>query len=163
MKTFCIAGDITATTFKDFQEWHEKLLEESDTRACVVINSYGGGATCAMGIADIMMSSRVTFETVGAGVVYSAACMIFVAGHTRKMHKLCLFYEHSMGNEVAGSHREIQAYIDMAVKWDKMVMHVYRERTNLSDMALDAMFSTDGWSCNAEEAKAYGICHEVIR
>jgi ATP-dependent protease ClpP protease subunit len=155
---FCVSGEIDSKMFKEFCDW---CSEEHVGTRTVIVNSFGGSIACAIAMADMIMSLKM--RTIGAGVVYSAAVPVFLAGDVRKMYPSCMIYDHeSYSGDLNGGTQEIRNELALVDGWSAKLRKMYSERTKLTGNEIDQMFSRDGWVCDAQKALELGICHEVI-
>jgi ATP-dependent protease ClpP protease subunit len=155
---FYISGEIDAKMFKEFGDWYSSEFNE---QRFVVVNSFGGSISYATAIADMIMEGGI--NTIAAGVVYSAALVVFLAGLHRKMYSMCMIYDHEpYSGDLNGGANEVRKGLVLVDSWSKSMRDLYAERTNLPETDIDMMFSRDGWVCGARKAKSLGLCHEIL-
>lgn len=93
----------------------------------------GGDAMAAMGLCDIIVSSKNPVYTYAIGKSYSAGFFLLLAGHKKYATKNTQVMLHDISYEVSGTPMEIAAENASSLVASDMIMDFVKERSNLTD------------------------------
>ena len=98
------------------------------------INSTGGGVIDAFSIIDTMESIKAPVYTIGYGMIYSAASMVFVSGEQghRYVSKRCRFLIHpiTQGSDQDRNIKEIKSTIKDVENIIEIINDLYKKNLN---------------------------------
>lgn len=151
-------------TFKKVSE-QLKCIAAGPKKVLVRINSYGGDVNDALAIFELLhsMGNRVTTECVG--FCASAATIIAMAGHTRRMSSYGLFLIHKCSSCVAGNENDLESELNSQRKVNDSIIRIYEDVTGCDRSKLEALMNEDngnGVWLNIHEAMEYGFITEAI-
>lgn len=131
----------------------------------VKINSLGGDVDEALGIYELLltMGERVTTECYGRCA--SAATIIAMAGHTRKMSRYALFLIHKCWSGVVGNENVLEEELEAQRAINSRLAAIYTDRTGSKLEDIEALMERnngDGAWLNTEECLQYGFITEEI-
>jgi len=153
-------GDDTTTSFKSFRD------QISNTQAKtlnVFINSGGGVVTDAMAIHDLlteMQRAGKTVNTIGRGIIASAATYILMAGNNSRMSKNSWFMIHNVSGAVWGDVNMVESYAGTLRKFNDHTRDFYANATGMRKEDITKMMNAETWM-TADEAKAKGFIKQV--
>ena len=153
-----------SVTFKDVSEQLKKIAS-STKKVLVKINSYGGDVNDALAIFELLrsMGDRVTTECVG--FCASAATIIAMAGHVRRMSSYGLFLVHKCSSGAWGNENDLAAELESQRKVNDRIVKLYEDVTGCDRGRLEALMNEDngnGIWLNVDEAMEYGFITEAI-
>lgn len=151
-------------TFKGVSD-QLKGIASGTKKVTVKINSYGGDVNDALAIFELLrsMGDRVTTECVG--FCASAATIIAMAGHVRRMSSYGLFLVHKCSSWVAGNENELEAELESQRKVNDRIVQIYADVTGTDKAKLEALMEEDngnGIWLNIDEAMEYGFITEAL-
>lgn len=153
-------GDDTTTSYKSFRD----QLKSVDAKVYnVYINSGGGVVTDAMAIHDLlkeMQNQGKTVNTIGRGLIASAATYILMAGKTPKMSKNSWFMIHNVSGFVWGDVDQVEKYYNTLRKFNNRSRDFYAEATGKSKDDIEQMMKEETW-LTADEAREMGFISVV--
>lgn len=131
----------------------------------VKINSLGGDVDEALAIYELLltMGDRVTTECYGRCA--SAATIIAMAGHTRKMSRYALFLIHKCWSGVIGNENVLEEELEAQRAINSRLAAIYTDRTGSKLEDIEALMERnngDGAWLNTEECMQYGFITEEI-
>lgn len=131
----------------------------------VKINSLGGDVDEALAIYELLltMGDRVTTECYGRCA--SAATIIAMAGHTRKMSRYALFLIHKCWSGVVGNENVLEEELEAQRAINSRLAAIYTDRTGSKLEDIEALMERnngDGAWLNTEECMQYGFITEEI-
>lgn len=131
----------------------------------VKINSLGGDVDEALAIYELLLSmgDRVTTECYGRCA--SAATIIAMAGHTRKMSRYALFLIHKCWSGVVGNENVLEEELEAQRAINSRLAAIYTDRTGSKLEDIEALMERnngDGAWLNTEECMQYGFITEEI-
>lgn len=125
------------------------------------IQSGGGDVIDGMAIYNIIArlpaEKTIYVETIAASMA-SVICMAF---QKIIMPSNAFMMIHSPWGGVGGTAEEIREYADVLDRWKGSMAKAYKDKTSQSDDIVAEWMSKDTWF-NAEEAKAVGLCDEIV-
>lgn len=151
-------------TFKGVSEQLKKIANGTK-KVLVKINSYGGDVNDALAIFELLrsMGNRVTTECVG--FCASAATIIAMAGHIRRMSSYGLFLVHKCSSWAAGNENDLAAELEAQRKVNDRIIQLYEDVTGCERPKLEALMNEDngnGIWLNVDEAMGYGFITEAM-
>jgi ATP-dependent Clp protease, protease subunit len=153
-------GDDTSVSYKSFRD--QITAVEANTYN-VYINSGGGLVTDAMAIHDLLVQLQgkgKTVNTVGRGVIASAATYILMAGKKPKMSKNSWFMIHNVSGFAWGTVNEVEQMAATLRKFNDTTRDFYADATGLSKDEIANYMNAETWF-TADEAKDNGFIAEV--
>lgn len=153
-------GDDTSVSFKSFRE----QLNAVEARTYnVYINSPGGVVTDAMAIHDLLVdlqSKGKTVNTIGRGIIASAATYILMAGKNSEMSANSWFMIHNVSGYAWGDVNEVENMAATLRKFNNAVRDYYANATGKRKEDITKMMDAETWM-TANEAKEYGFVKQV--
>lgn len=153
-------GDDTTTSYKSFRKQLEAV--EASTYN-VYINSGGGLVTDAMAIHDLLQEMQAkgkTVNTIGRGIIASAATYILMASKTPRMSKNSWFMIHNVSGFAWGDVDQVEKYYNTLRKFNNRSRDFYAEATGISKDDIEQMMKNETWM-TADEAKENGFIAAV--
>lgn len=150
----------------DIKSVQQQLLQIVNCKNIVVrISSFGGDVSEALGIYELLRSlgNRVTTECIGMNA--SAATIIAMAGHVRRMSKYGFYLIHKCSSAVYGNENEMEAELESQRKVNEKLVQLYVDRTGCDKDKIEELMEADngnGRWLDIEEAMAYGFITEEI-
>jgi hypothetical protein len=129
----------------------------------VYINSGGGIVTDAMAIHDLLkdiQNKGKTVNTIGRGIIASAATYILMAGNNCRMSKNSWFMIHNVGGGVWGDVNMVESYAATLRKFNDRSRDFYVEATGLRKEDITKMMNSETWM-TADEAKEKGFIKQI--
>lgn len=151
-------------TFKGVSD-QLKDIAAGTKKVLVKINSYGGDVNDALAIYEMLhsMGDRVTTECVG--FCASAATIIAMAGHVRRMSSYGLFLVHKCSSGVWGNENDMEAELEAQRKINDRIVTLYQDVTGTDRAKLEDLMNEDngnGIWLNVDEAIEYGFITEAM-
>lgn len=151
-------------TFKSVSD-QLKNIAAGTKKVLVKINSYGGDVNDALAIFELLrsMGDRVTTECVG--FCASAATIIAMAGHVRRMSSYGLFLVHKCSSGAWGNENDLEAELEAQRKVNDRIIKLYQDVTGTDRAHLEELMNEDngnGIWLNVDEAIEYGFITEAI-
>ena len=153
-------GDDTTTSFKSFRDQLNAVEAKTFN---VYINSGGGLVTDAMAIHDLLkdiQSKGKTVNTIGRGIIASAATYILMAGASPRMSKNSWFMIHNVSGFVYGDVNLVESYAETLRKFNNRSRDFYAEFTQMRKEDITKMMNAETWM-TADEAKQKGFIKEI--
>ena len=162
-----LTGEITprvSTMFVELLNEFEIDPEDEKKPATVFINSPGGSLPDAMVIADAILTVEYPVLTVGAGIVFSGAFLVLLAGDVRMAYKHTKFMFHNFASTFdMGKAWDMKNFVDACDGWSKELQDYIRERTNIPKDIMEKIFDRDqDVYFSAEEAIKYNIINDIV-
>lgn len=145
-------GDDTTTSFKSFREELNKIDVKTYN---VYVNSPGGMVTEAMAIHDLLrdkQNSGKTVNTIGRGIIASAATYILMAGKNSRMSKNSWFMIHNVSGFAWGEVNEVERMANTLRQFNNRIRDFYAEETGLRKEDITKMMNEETWM-TADQAK----------
>lgn len=114
----------------------------------VYIDSEGGYVHIGFDIFNYLRSLRIPLNTIGSGVVASAATIIFMAGDTRTIRNNTQFMIHLPWGEAVGTADEVERYAKELRACEKNIVDFYKKTLSLSEEALRPLLIEETWLTN---------------
>ncbi|MDO8676761.1 MAG: ATP-dependent Clp protease proteolytic subunit [Candidatus Azambacteria bacterium] len=160
-----ISGDLNFTMAGVFFNVLNKFEAKHIRRPLkIYINSEGGDFFAATKIYDHIRHSPCPIVTIGSGVVFSGAIIVFLAGDLRWALPNSVFGFHWPIRNTEGEENPDET--KLAAEWHKSffesIMDIAQERTKIYNrMLLRELFKT-AKIFDAQTAVKYGVAHQVI-
>ena len=126
----------------------------------IIISSNGGALTDALALCDAIITSRTPVVTVCQDMAYSAAFLIFIAGHKRICYKHSSFLYHEGSGGAAGTYDQVQEANKNYKDLIDSVKNYVVERTHITKQKLGSKKNKD-WYINANEAIDFGVADKI--
>lgn len=127
----------------------------------IIISSNGGALTDALALCDAIIASRTPVVTVCQDMAYSAAFLIFIAGHRRICYKHSSFLYHEGSGGAAGTYDQVQEANKNYKDLIDSVKNYVVERTHITKQKLGSKKNKD-WYINANEAIEFGVADKIV-
>jgi len=154
--------DISDTTFDLLDSAITELERHSKKPITIKISSDGGDVAAALAIVARMERSKCKIITEAYGRVYSAATLIFVAGHKRLFSRYAFFMHHETAYELDGKHSSTKAYVEYMEQLEIVTCQLLAKKSKKTvDFYLkESKFTDKYWS--PETLLSYGLIDEVF-
>ena len=131
----------------------------------VKINSLGGDVDEALGIYELLLTMGDRVNTECYGRCASAATIIAMAGHVRRMSRYALFLIHKCWSGVIGNENVLEEELEAQRAINSRLAAIYVDRTGSKLEDIEALMERnngDGAWLNTEECLKYGFITEEI-
>ena len=125
------------------------------------INSYGGSVFAGLAAVDYIKNSKIPIETTIDGCAASAATLMSIVGHNRKMQKNSCMLIHQLSGHMWGKFQEMQDDMENSEMLMKKIISLYEEHTKIPKKEINNLLKRDIW-WEAETCLKYGLVDEVI-
>lgn len=153
-------GDETSVSFRSFRN----QVESSTARTInVYVNSGGGVVTDAMAIHDYLKNLQTqgkTVNTIGRGIVASAATYILMAGPKPEMTANSWFMIHNVSGFAWGDVNEVERQANILRQFNDRIRDFYANATGIRKEDITKMMNDEKWM-TPEEAKNKGFISKV--
>lgn len=150
---------------KQLADFHATLLDffKRPDPITLFICSRGGYVSETTAIYDLIKTSPVPITTIGYGHLESGGLLIYLAGHKRLLLPQARFMFHwAVAN---GNYELDKDFLKRANGYfpplNQAIKKIIKEKTKLSTRQIN-VFLHDFKTLSAEEAKRYGLAHEII-
>lgn len=153
-------GDETSVSYKSFRD---QVLASQANTFNVYINSYGGIVTDAMAIHDLLVDLQnkgKTVNTIGRGIIASAATYVLMAGKNSEMSKNSWFMIHNVSGGIYGDVTMIENYAASLRKFNNLIRDFYANATGKRKEEITKMMDAETWM-TADEAKTNGFVKQI--
>lgn len=154
-------GDETSVSYKSFRN---QIIDAKPKVLNVHFNSGGGMVTDAMAMHDFLIDQKksgVKVNTIGRGIVASAATFPFMAGgENASLSENSWLMIHNVSGGVWGDVNMIESYARATRKFNDRITNFYAESTGLSTTIIGNMMDAETWM-DANEAKEKGFVKNV--
>jgi ATP-dependent Clp protease protease subunit len=152
-------GDETSVSFKSFRQ----AVEAQSAKVYnVYINSGGGLVTDAMAMHDFLVDLQKqgkTVNTIGRGIVASAATYILMAG-SAEMTKNSWFMIHNVSGGIWGTVDDVERAATVLRQFNDRSRDFYAEYTQMRKEDITKLMNAETWM-TPDEAKAKGFIKKV--
>lgn len=160
----CEIDDSCVDYAKQIIEWNIRdkdipVIERKPIK--IFINSCGGLVSAAWTLIDTMIASETPIITVGLGCIYSAASMIFIAGHKRLCLPHATYMIHDGYIQNSDSVAKMIDDIEFQKTGEEKVKQYYISRTNITESLYDEKYRVN-WYMQSEDMLKYGIADTII-
>ena len=125
------------------------------------INSEGGEVHSALSLHDFIKSSPVEIITVITGNACSAATIISMAGHHRKITKNSYMLIHNISSTFWGKMHEFEDEMKNMSKLTLNLKAIYKENSKINKRTIDSLLKKD-LLLDADTCLSYGFVDEII-
>lgn len=129
------------------------------------IGSTGGSPEAAMAFLDYVHDREIQVDTIGIGLVASAAVYMFMAGRRRKIGPHVQFYFHQMSRtakkDESMSIARLEALVNDMRSVTRLGHSILLAKTKLNEEAL-ARLEAEETTLFADEVLRLGIAHEIV-
>lgn len=127
------------------------------------INSYGGSVYDGFGIVNAIVTSKTPVHAYCDGYAMSMGLAIFAAAHKRFAAPYSTFMYHEISTMVYGKNEEIERVTVENKRLQKMYDSLILKNSNLTQKQLDSKRKQlKDWYFGAEDAKSFGLVHEIL-
>lgn len=144
-------GDETSVSYKSFRD---QLLKSDEKVLNIYINSYGGHVGDAMAIHDLLIelkSKGKTVNTIGRGIIASAATYILMAGgNDSEITKNSWFMVHNASGGVYGDVYTVENYAKTLRKFNNTIRDFYTDATGMSQNEIKKLMDEETWLTGEE-------------
>ena len=128
----------------------------------IYIMSYGGDLDYMWTLVDTIKLSKTPVITINMGVAASAASLIFIAGHHRKMLPNSKVIIHEGSAQMAGDAVKVMDATDSYRKELKRMKDFILAETKIPTATLNRRKNND-WTIDAAYCLANGVCDEIVQ
>lgn len=107
------------------------------------INSDGGELHSALAAFDVIKQNKVPIYTIITGTACSAATIISLAGHTRKITKNSYMLIHNISSEFWGKMHEFEDEMKNMEMLTDNIKTIYKQNSNINQKRLDKLLKKD--------------------
>lgn len=162
---YSLAGELDKRAGHDAIYWiNRELYTKPVTRVRFLIASGGGDIDTGTNLYMYLKALPVEVETIGFGVVDSAAVLVFLGGTIRKAVNGCRFFFHegryAVENPVAPLHAHEEAISIFRRNLHEMIYIIARETGNDTETVANMLRKSK--IMQTDEAKEFGLCTEII-
>lgn len=153
-------GDDTSVSFKSFRNQVNATPAKTYN---IYINSAGGLVTDAMAMHDFIVDLQnqgKTVNTIGRGIVASAATYILMASKNAEMSKNSWFMIHNVSGGFYGSINEMERYVSTLRQFNDRTRDFYAEYTGMSKEAVAKLMDQETFM-DADTAEKKGFIKKV--
>lgn len=127
------------------------------------INSYGGSVYDGFSIVSTITTSKTPVHGYCDGYAMSMGLAIFTACHKRFSYPFTSFMYHEVATGVMGKNEEIERVAAENKRIQKKYDGLMIKNTTLTQAKLDkTRRSLKDWYFDSDEAKEFGLVHEII-
>lgn len=160
----CEIDDTCVEYAKQIIDWNreDSGIEPSQRRPIkIYIHSGGGSLYAAWSLIDAMILSKTPIITIGLGCIYSAASMIFIAGHKRYCAPHSTYMIHDGHTQTSDNVAKVLDTLEFTKAGEEKIKQYYVERTKITPELYDKQYRSD-WYLHVDEMKEYGIIDSVV-
>ena len=136
-------------------------LQMDPGRIYLHINSYGGSVFAGLSSVDYILNSKVPVTTVIDGCAASAATIMSVVGHHRKMHRHSFMLIHQISSGMWGKFEDMKDDMKNSELLMDTIIKIYEEHTRIPRSELRDILKRDLW-WDAQTCLDYGLVDEII-
>tara|TARA_B100001057_G_C22448058_1_gene793932 strand:+ start:33 stop:677 length:645 start_codon:yes stop_codon:yes gene_type:complete len=127
----------------------------------IYINSDGGEVHAALALFDYIKNSPVTINTIISGNASSAATIISLSGHNRKITENSYMLIHNISSAFWGKMHEFEDEMKNMAKLTKNLKQIYKDRGSIDRKTLDSLLKKD-LLLDAKTCLKYGFIDEIV-
>ena len=162
---YSLIGELEKKTAQDAIQWiNHEIYAKPVTHIKFLIASSGGDVDTGTNLYMYLKALPVHVETIGFGIVDAAAVLVFLGGRVRKAVEGCRFFFHEgryvIENPVAPLHAHEETISVFRRNLHEMIYVIARETGNDGERVANMLRKSK--IMLAEEAKEFGLCHEII-
>ena len=129
----------------------------------IYINTNGGLCYDALGLADIMMTSKTPIYTFAMGKCMSAGLILFLSGERRYCTRNTTFMYHNLSHTVTGTYGKILEDVEEDMRLEDRMDALVTSRCKITDkMIATCKKEKSNMYIDAEQAKKLNIVNEII-
>ncbi|SIS72082.1 MULTISPECIES: Clp protease ClpP [Chryseobacterium] len=154
-------GDESSVSFKSFRT---EVLDSGLKNIRITINSFGGQIGDAMAMHDFIQqleNDGYDIETIGIGMVCSAATYILSASKNSKISKNAYYMIHNVSGGVWGDVNEIENYAKQMRNFNNNIRDFYANLTGKTSTQVEKWMNETTWFYG-EDVQKNGFVKEVI-
>lgn len=125
------------------------------------INSNGGDPDSAYTLIDAMILSKTPVYVIGMGNIYSAASMIFIAGHKRYVLPHARYMIHDGYIKHGDNVAKLIDDFEFTKKNEENIKNYFVSRTKIPAELYDSKYRSN-WYMFPEEMLEYGVADEIL-
>ncbi|MBQ9418729.1 MAG: Clp protease ClpP [Bacteroidales bacterium] len=148
------------------QSFQQQIAELADCRHILVrISSFGGDVNQALGIYELLRSFGDRVSTECIGLCASAATIIAMAGHCRRMSRFGMMLIHKCSSDAFGNENDLEEALETQRKINAALVKLYAERTGQAEATISDLMAANagqGRWLDCDEALALGLITETI-
>lgn len=162
---YSLAGDVEKKSAQDAIQWiDQELYSKPVTKLRFLVASSGGDVDTGTSLYMYLKALPIEVETIGFGVVDAAAVLVFLGGKKRLAVDGCRFFFHegryTFDQPTAPLYAHEETLSIFKRDLNEMIYVIARETGN--DTERVAQMLRRSKIMLTEEAKEFGICHEII-
>lgn len=154
-------GEDSSVSYRSFRDQIEQINPRNIN---VYINSPGGLVTDAMAIHDYLQAYKAkggTVNTIGRGIVASAATYILMAGgENSALSENSWFMIHNVSGGVWGDVNTVESYANKMRQFNNSIVSFYAKATGMSEEEITKLMDKETWM-SAKEAREKGFVKKV--
>ena len=124
------------------------------------IHSDGGEVHSALSVFDLIKNNKVNINTIITGNASSAATIISMAGHTRKITSNSYMLIHNISSEFWGKMHEFEDELKNMAKVTSNLKKIYKDHSNITKKQLDDLLKKD-LLLDANTCVKYGLVDAI--
>ena len=164
--TYLLMQTIDEESVAPVIEWilvHNNAPKKSRPKTLnLIISSHGGDMHAQWALVDIMAGSNIPINTIGLGVVASAAFLIFITGKHRVLTPNTTILSHEYSTTISGKRHDLVAVRKEFEDFDKRMLDHYVKYTKLTEKQIKKkLLRESDIYITAEEALELGVCDEI--
>jgi ATP-dependent protease ClpP protease subunit len=138
----------------------ESYHDINECRVYLYVNSFGGDAYSGLSAMDHIRLNRVSVITVADGFVASAATLILLGGHERKMLKNAKVLIHQLSTQFLGKFKDLLDEVDNSKELMANFKEIYGKETYMKNKEIDDLIHKE-LHMNARQALKYGFVDDI--
>lgn len=162
---YSLTGDIEKRSAQEAIQWvNQELYAKPVTRLRLLVASSGGDIDTGTNLYMYLKALPVEVETIGFGVVDSAAILVFLGGRHRIVVEGCRFFFHEGRYTFEQQTAPLQAHEETLSIFKRnlheMIYVIARETGNDGERVAQMLRRSK--IMLSQEAKDFGLCHDII-
>jgi len=125
------------------------------------INSYGGSVFAGFAAVDYIKNSQIPICSIIDGCAASAATLMSVVAHERKMHQNSFMLIHQLSSGMWGKYEELKDDFENCKVLMSTIKNIYKQHTTIPKAKLNDILKRDLWF-DARTCLKYGLVDEII-
>src|SRR5581483_4913186 len=162
---YSIIGDLDKKSAQEaIHSINHELYSKPVTVLRFLVASGGGDVDSGTNLYMYLKSLPVKVETIGFGIVDAAAVLVFLGGHVRIVIDGCRFFFHEGRYTFEQPTATLRAHEETLSVFKRdlheMIYIIARETGNDTEVVASMLLRSK--IMQTEEAKEFGLCHEII-
>lgn len=162
---YSLTGDVEKKPAQEAIQWiDQELYSKPVTKLRFLIASSGGDIDTGTNLHMYLKALPIDVETIGFGVVDASAVLVFLGGRHRMAVAGCRFYFHegryTFDQPTAPLHAHEETLSVFKRDLHEMIYVIARETGNDTEVVANMLRRSK--IMLTEEAKEFGLCHEII-